>query len=70
MTVSPASTRPLPLVSAGAEATLSMLSDLTVEVGVDVVEGLELTVPPAGPVPEAVAELSTDPAFTSACVTV
>ncbi len=70
MTVSPASTRPLPLVSAGVPADLVSDSVDRVEVGVLVVSGADVTGAPVGGVPDAVAELSTAPAFTSACVTV
>jgi sortase (surface protein transpeptidase) len=64
--VSPASTRPLPLRSAGVPATLSRVNVALVSVGVDVESGAESIAGPVGGVPVAVAVLSTDPPFTSA----
>ncbi len=68
--VSPASVRPLPLTSVGVRARLSRLRPVLVLVRVEVLSGAEVAVPPSGPVPVAVAVLSTDPAFTSAWVMV
>ena len=68
--MSPASTRPLPFTSAGVPAVLSRVIVASVDVGVDVLDGIEVTVPPPGFVPFAVAVLSTEPASTSAWVIV
>ena len=68
--VSPASTRPLPLTSTGVPAVLVSERVATLEVGVAVEELFEVTVPPAGLRPVAVAVLVTAPEFTSAWVIV
>ncbi|GAB2588485.1 hypothetical protein GCM10009593_29360 [Microlunatus antarcticus] len=65
---SPASVRPLPLTSVGAEAVLVSARLSTCEVGVVVDEALEVTVAPAGLRPVTVAVLLTAPPFTSVCV--
>ncbi len=64
--VSPASTRPLPLTSAGSPADLSRVMVAMVEVGVVVVSDGDVTAGPLGGVPEAVAVLMTLPLSTSA----
>ena len=68
--VSPASTRPLVLVSIGVAAVLVRERVATLEVGVAVEELVEVTVPPAGLRLVAVAVLVTAPEFTSAWVIV
>ena len=64
--MSPASVRPSPLASTGAAADLSRVSAATLVVGVLVLSAGETTAAPVGPVPAAVAVLSTEPRSTSA----
>src|SRR4051812_13074156 len=66
---SPASVRPLPLVSVGAPAVLVRVSVAVVEVGVEVLEAFDVAVVPAGVRAVTVAVLATAPASTSAWVT-
>ncbi len=68
--VSPASTRPLPLLLTGVPATLSTEIALVAEVEVEVMSPGEVTGGPVGGVPVAVAVLTTEPPFTSAWVIV
>ena len=68
--MSPASSRPLRLASAGVPAVLARASVATVEVGVEVDEPSEVTVVSARPFAVATAVLRTLPASTSAWVIV
>src|SRR6478672_5922736 len=66
--VSPASVIPLPFTSTGAAADLTRPIDAAVDTGVSVLAGGDVTGPPVGGVPVAVASLCTMPASTSAWV--
>ena len=67
-TLSPASTRPLALLSTGADADLTRLNVAALDVVVAVDAAFDVTVDPAGLRPVTVAVLLTEPASTSACV--
>ncbi|GAB2588511.1 hypothetical protein GCM10009593_29410 [Microlunatus antarcticus] len=67
-TRSPASTRPFVLTSVGVPAVLTRASVVTVDVGVDVLAGLEVRRTLFGSRPLTVAVLATAPASTSAWV--